>query len=417
MKQKLSSRVRNATLASLIAMIAPLTSCGDSAAAESVFLFVINGYTGSNSLTIIGPTGTVASSLAFGDRVGPVEVNRALGTEFTVLLDGTPEAIDLDVELFSMYPQETGTLFLKRRSDDSEVAISLYRHVQTISDGCMLTFENGLSLNETYLSVPSQFTFTPEFRIEDIASAGYLDENQLRVQTECGPLPVPPAGSRVPRDFAPLMADPYFFLVPCDDQLLENQVCYVWGAFGPDLSTNVIAIPNTFEYAECLSQAVEINQPTVDPPLPFPPDDAQVQCPTGEIQWTDVNLPEQAILDCQARRAYDSILMTPGAEGNNTESIYFGGGQCTHTFRLVTPGLQTIFGPEDGDSLGKHQDGDFVESTVQIPVGSEHFYVLFGRPVNPLLWQWDSGSNFVDLAAYPYFNGQNQRVGDTDFPE
>jgi hypothetical protein len=417
MKQKLSSRVRNATLASLIAMIAPLTSCGDSAAAESVFLFVINGYTGSNSLTIIGPTGTVASSLAFGDRVGPVEVNRALGTEFTVLLDGTPEAIDLDLELFSMYPQETGTLFLKRRSDDAEVAVSLYRHVQTISPSCQLTFENALSLNETYLSFPHQFTYSPEFRLDDIQEGGYFPEQDLTIQTECGPLPSPPAGSRIPRDFSDIQADPYFFMTPCEDTILENQLCHVWGEYGIDLTTNVLGRPTTGEYANCLSQAVEIKQPEVDPPLPFPPDDAQVQCPPGPLTWDDVNLPESAILDCQEKKVYETVTVAPGAESNNTESIYFFSGKCTHTFRIVTPGLQTIFGPEDGDALGKHQDGDFVETTAEISPGSEHFYILFGRPVNPLVWQWDSGSNFVDLAAYPYFNGQNERIGDTDFPE
>lgn len=417
MKQKLSSRVRNATLASLIAMIAPLTSCGDSAAAESVFLFVINGYTGSNSLTIIGPTGTVASSLAFGDRVGPVEVNRALGTEFTVLLDGTPEAIDLDLELFSMYPQETGTLFLKRRSDDAEVSVSLYRHVQTIDPGCQLTFENGLSMNETYVTNAGQFSIALEYFRESAAGGGYFDESQERVQTECGPLPEPPAGSLVPRDHSLIEQEPYFFQVDCEDPIRENAVCYTWGDFGGDGATGVVGPPRTSQYLDCLSQAVEIKQPEADPPLPFPPDDAQVQCPPGPITWADVNLPEQAILDCQKDRLYETAVATPGAEGNNTITTLYGGASCTVQFRIRTPGLQTIFGPEDGDTLGKHQDGDFVEARVEIPTGSEHFFVLFGRPVNPLIWQWDSGSNFVDLAAYPYFNGQNVRIGDTDFPE
>jgi len=42
--------------------------------------------------------------------------------------------------------------------------------------------------------------------------------------------------------------------------------------------------------------------------------------------------------------------------------------------------------------------------------------VLFGRPVNPLIWQWDSGNSFVDLSPYPYYNDQNTRIGDTDSP-
>jgi len=40
--------------------------------------------------------------------------------------------------------------------------------------------------------------------------------------------------------------------------------------------------------------------------------------------------------------------------------------------------------------------------------------VLFGRPVNPLIWQWNSGEAFANLDAFPYFNDQDARIGDYD---
>ena len=75
--------------------------------------------------------------------------------------------------------------------------------------------------------------------------------------------------------------------------------------------------------------------------------------------------------------------------------------------------LVTIFGPS-GCTPGRHQNGELVDSEFAIPDGSEHFWVLLGRPVNPLIWQWDSGDSFVDLEDFPYPNDQNERIGDYD---
>jgi len=409
MKQELSSRARIVALLSLVAFSLPLTSCGDDSSAESVFLYVINGYAGSNGLTIIGPTGTMASNLAFGDRVGPVEVNRALGTEFTVLLDGTPEAIDLSLELFAMYPQETGTLFLKRRADDSEVDVVVFRHIQTISDGCSIVFNNALSLSNTY-AANNEFAFSPQFRIEDPLLHGYLDESQISVPTECGPLPAPPPAVIV-RDRTEILADPYFYFTACGG----NSRCTHWGRLQP--SGNVVGPLNTPEYIQCVSGAITIKQPDVDPPLPFPPADAQAQCPPGQLGWDDVQFDLAAIQECQLPVARPADLFQPGESGARLELIYYLRPEyCSTTFRIRSPGLETIFGPRSGSDLGSHQNGDFIESTVRIPRGSQHFYVLFGRPVNPLIWQWDSGGAFVDLVGYEYYNDQIGRIGDTDYP-
>lgn len=410
MKQELSSRARIVALLGLVALSFPLSSCGDDSGAESIFLYVINGYAGSNGLTLIGPAGTISSNLAFGDRVGPVEVNRALGTDFTVLLDGTPQAIELQLELFAMYPQETGTLFLKRRSDNAEVDVSVFRHVQTISDGCSLVFNNGLSLSNTY-AADNEFAFSPQFRIEDPLLHGYFDESQIQVPTECGPLPTPPPASIV-RDRTARDADPYYYFTDCG----ENSRCPHWGRL---LATGSVAGPlGTAEYIACVSAAITIKQPVVDPPLPFPPEDAQAQCPPGELTWNDVQFDLPAIQECQLDVARPADLFQPGEVGARLDLIYYLQPEyCDATFRIRSPGLETIFGPKAGEPLGSHLDGDFVESRVNIPRGSQHFYVLFGRPVNPLIWQWDSGGAFVNLARYPYFNDQNGNIGDYDYPE
>lgn len=403
-------RLRVVTLATAALALSSVTGCGSSEGGETVYLFVINGYTAAETLSVFGNAGPVVQGLKFGERSEePIEVNRNFGTQFTVVIDGMPQAVELEHDLYSMYPQETGTLFIKKRSGTSDIATSLFRHVQTIDPSCQFTFENGLSLSNEYVTAGS-FSYAPEFRIEDRPSSGYLDESQVPVITECGPLPTP-TRSPIPRPelLSAIENDPYFFYVGCVSDVQSNLLCPVWGE--SEVEDEVIAAPPTAEYFECIAGAVTVKQPEGAEPLPFPGADAQVQCPEGPLTWDDVQVDPLAVAECKALKKYNTTFAKPN-EGS--EVITYRNIGCEQTFRIRTPGLQVIFGPKDGDTLGQHGDGDYVESTIEIPVGSEHFYVLFGRPVNPLIWQWNSGEAFVDLAPYPYYNDQNGNVGNYD---
>ena len=99
-----------ALMLALAALALPtLTSCGDSDGGETVFLFVINGYTAAESLSVYGNAGPVVQGLKFGDRSDdPIEIDRNYGSELTVVVDGVPSQMDLSFDLFAMYPQETG---------------------------------------------------------------------------------------------------------------------------------------------------------------------------------------------------------------------------------------------------------------------------------------------------------------------
>ena len=423
----LFGRQRVTTLASAAMLLATLTSCGDSSGGETVFLFIINGYTAAETLSVYGNAGPVVQGLAFGERSdAPIEVDRNFGSTLTILLDGVPSTIDVEYDLFAMYPQETGTLFIKKRTGEETISTSLFRHVQTIDPGCQFTFENGLSLSNEYTTAGG-FSFLPEFRLESRAATGYLDETQQPVPTECGNLPVPTqapiprSGSGVPAGEVDILAqlidpDPYFFFVDCPSAAFANTICPVWGE--SQVEDEIIALPPTREYFECVAGAITVKQPEGAMPLPFPSGDAQVQCPEGDITWDDVTVDPLAVAECKALKKYNATMAKPDS-GSQVITYSTRNGNtlgCDMQFRIRTPGLQTIFGPKSGDTLGKHGDGAYVESTVKIPPGSEHFFVLFGRPVNPLVWQWNSGENFVDLAPYPYFNDQNANIGNTDSP-
>lgn len=427
----------------LVATAFATTGCNDEGGYETVFLYFINGYPGTASVDVIGPTGIVVSGAEFGDRRGevgltgqedgvcpedsgcvPIEFDRTLGSEFTFILEGMPEQ-SLNVEsLFSMYPHETATLVLTRRSDTSSIDTTLLRHTQTISTDCTLTMVNGLSLDNTYLADGYGYGIVPEFRIEPIDNAEFIDETQMPFRTECGPLPTDDQRHKnLARENlrARVQENPWFFPAECADSDLSNVFCYAWGVPLVDgrsriyPGAEVISTRNSREYFDCIENAISIKQPEdPDNPLPFPPSDAQVQCPEGPLTWDDVTVNDQARKACLEDRVVNVELLPPGSPGQyKTYGPH--PDMCDVDFRVRNEGQDLVFGPKGNDDLGQHQDGSLVRSQIATPDGSQHFWILLGRPVNPIIWQWNSGDSFVDFndpeTGFPYFNDGNDRVG------
>ncbi len=423
-------------IALIAAMILAMcsTSCGDSSGGESVFLYVIHGYAGAETMSLIGPGGPIVSGLEFGDRADgefPIEVDRTLGGSFTLILDGTPQPLEFEKELFSLYPQETATLFISRRSGVASAEATLFRHVQSISRSCLLTFNNSLSLDNNYST--TEFTIYPQFNLQNAATGRFFDESQEQVFTECGPVQTPNPAP-IPRQFRgqPIQqavdADPWFFPVQCPDGLTENILCYYWSPQETNGDPAIVydggvalAYPDTATYFQCLEGALTIKQPE-DPanPLPFPPADAQVQCPDGQLTWDDINVDGAAVRECAEAQRVDLEGIEPGQQDTYYSIVFPGvtGDSCTIQLRLRTALLDVVFGPNAGEELGRHGPGrgSLIESTITIPLASEHYYVLFGRPVNALLWQWNSGETFADLSGFPYFGVGQDMIGEYNDP-
>jgi len=72
----------------LVALLASAGCGGNSNGGEFVWLQVVNGYPGSQSASVYGPSGTIASNLEFGQRTDEfIRVNRNLGTEIQIVLE------------------------------------------------------------------------------------------------------------------------------------------------------------------------------------------------------------------------------------------------------------------------------------------------------------------------------------------
>ncbi len=444
---KMNSLRAGGLAALLVSSSLGLTACGE--VPDTVFLYFINGYPGTSGVTVIGEGGVIVEDAEFGDRIGeggacpvkpnpaedpsciPIEVDRKFGPNLTILLDGSTQPASASFNLYAMYPQETGTVILSRKSSESSVDMGLFRHVQSISSGCTFTMSNGLAVSDEFLSSTS-YLIAPEFRVEPVEQAGFSDETSLPFISPCGPLPTDaPEHNSLNRGdtIASQVADnPWFFAVPCpEDNGSSTAVCFAWGIPGVDdravVGTNgeVRTLRNTFDYYQCVQDAITLlpTEEQMMSPFPIPAD--QIQCPDGQIQWDDVKVDFEAVQECNFPILQQAINIPPTIN----QSLHFystsDGFFCDFEFRARAGGLDGIFGPDADGNLGRHGDGQLVTSQIEVNEGSEHFWVPLGRPVNPIVWQWDSGTHFVDLnpssnsEGYPYPNDGNDIVGVYDY--
>ena len=442
-------KVRSQRVGGLAALLTAsafmVTGCEESR--DSVFLYFINGYPGASSMSIIGPTGVIVQDAKFGDRMTddgptgecvscvPIEVDRSFGSDWTILLEGMPEPAEIAKDLFSMYPQETGTFIVNRRSGEDSVQTSLFRHVQTISSTCGFTMANGLSVTNENMTL-SSYTISPEFRVNQVELAGYSDETTVPFLTECGALPLDePEHLALARTelYPQVVANPFFYPAECQSEQGQAGFCYVWGIPGIDDRSQLSFLTNpgevlthrsTFEYYECVQSAIEI-QEEEDPanPNPFPIPTDQVECPPGDIEWENVQVDFEAAQACRQPVLRQAIVLEPGREDATLSFVsYYDQRFCDFEFRLRNEGQDIIFGPEDPPDgpPGEHGKGAIITSAIETDEGSEHFWVLLGRPVNPIIWQWDSKDAFVKLtgeAGFPYPNEQDSKIGKYDHPE
>ncbi len=418
----------------LLISLVGLSSCGEGGG-ESIFLYFINAYAGADNVTVIGPTGPMVQGAKFGDRVGvdssggstvcepgksciPLQFDRNLGGDFTAIIDGAPETYEFSYPLFSLYPQETATMLFGGRSNDgNSVEGHLVRHTQTISDTCVLTFMNALSLDTGNGVGQQSFDIVPEFNMTP-EEALYVDETQTILSTECGPMKLPNPDYIARKD---LMADvaenPWFFVAKCADidETEGDFLCTSWvdpktSRYGAlDLNSSIWARRNTEEYFGCIANAISFQDDSMMMGA------AGDSCPAGELAWDDaaLSIDFKKIADCQEFVSKTVESVSPDQSRYSLFGSNFRNDLCTPTFRFRTPGLDAVFGPEtDSKTKGRHQKGELVEISAEIGPGNEYFVAIMGRPVNPIIWRWESGTNIANLDDFPYSNDQDDRIGD-----
>ncbi len=329
-----------------------MASCGDQGGGgeggegEVVYLYVFNGYAGSKSMSLYGPSGKVVTGLGFGVRSPePVAVDRNLGTEFQLVVDGAPQTVELNFPLFSLYPQETGTLLFKKRADVADADATIYRHVRSKSDECRLVFDNALSLSSEGLG---HFGFVPLFEFSNSVGGGYernerVNRNGLMDQID---------------------KTPHFAIVPHFDVEGTLMLVYAGDGIRIDHLAGTITTPRpTDDFENCLG------------------DD-----------------PAANALSCSKYFTYKTHVYLPDSE--KQYSVYYPAGylgtpnSCDAQFRISS----------DFSNIFNEASGILKAQKVKFPKGNQMFWILFGRPVNPGIlpfYPGDSKTPYTQLPPAP----------------
>lgn len=438
------NRIVALTLLLLLGGLVSLSGCGsDDGLGETLHIYVVNAYPGSSKLTLYGPTGKLASGLAFGERTAEaVKLDRNVNSEqFTLMIDGAPTQFQLSEETFSLFPQETATMVIVRRSGESTAAAMLFRHTRMFSPKCVTTFGNALSLNNRYLSDELlSYSFQTEWKHSPEEMKEYYDEDAEKItRTRCG-FTETPANARNTRKgliYDHNKRDPWLVPVTAPD---GNGYTLAWGVRslvptgnGNEAELMSLGIHkdgnwvyrNTESYLKCLESAVAVKQeedaggaagnpdeaeacPVPNGPMYNTPDGQVALLGADQVEWDDL-----AIHDClkEVRETGFPVVPSEGQNGHSFEEWprkVDGEWVCGYPTRFRTPTMDIIFQNINSDTLNYVEGrGGFVEIDNIYPMRDERFVVLFGRPVNPFVIQWSAGDTFVldGDKEFPYPGG------------
>lgn len=401
-----------------------LTGCGEGEDQETVFLYITNGYAGTSSLTLYGPTGKLVSGLPFGSRTEePIEVERNVNSDdFVLVLDGAPVPMEFTRPMFSLFPQETGTMLISRRSGEEFADVMLYRHIRTPSPTCTITFDNALSLdNQLMADEFVSYSYQTEWNVDP--TPYYNQAHEQIAWTRCGPTAIPDEFDRSDLH-AEIQADPWLFPISAE----EGGYTLAWGFRRVDPRTGyvrsqgltaegqVVAYRYTADFVRCLSAAVTVVEDTLSNECPAP-NGAQATTPAGEsvtlLGPGQVVWDEQAAAACRTLSAYEGFPIEPGApdeitlfttypqtgvDPNNPDQA-----RCGFPIRVRTPIQDLIFQNHDGSRDDYIENtGGWIEVDSFFPAGEQRFFVIFGRPINAFIDQWNGGQTSVGLDDYPY---------------
>lgn len=399
----------------LLASLMALAGCGAGNNEEVVHLHFFNAYPGASSMSVYGPSGVVARDLPFGERTAePVAVNRNLGDEFTILLQGAPEPFEVAIPVWSMYPHETGTVLFKRRTGRDTIDTPvLYRHVQTgysVNQGqqaCRLVLDNALSGETSNLFNAS---YVPAFKLRP-ACMGY--------RFQIGSFEDPRG-----QGFIDAVANaPWFYPIEASEDktsyIKNGQACpaYSGGTISNqdgDTVSGAIVIPGgTIDFVWAGASNGIRNFEDEEGTLIANPTTADVMTCLGwdplvpKSEQEELLQDQQKLADCLSD-TYELPSVRPQQEEIQYYSFGIGLGQgipegrCGFDIRADSD-FESIF-------TGANLNGEPVIERAEFAPNQYYFWLIYGRPVNPRVESWganqpEEGGGFVELPDYPGGSG------------
>lgn len=398
---RLGSWLKLCSLVAICVLIA--TGCGDGDAGdEVVYLHVFNAYPGAASMGLMGPTGPVVQDLPFGERTDePVAIDRNFGSDFAIFFADAPNLVDVQLELFGLYPGETATLMISRRTEEGADA-QLFRHVRSTSPYCRAVFDNSLALdNDDGLG---QFDYIVGWHMPELpVHLGGFDEEFEQQQLQQLDMT---EYQRPTELFAHVDSHPYYALTELDIEGEEaGYFAFAWlgvdeeiDAPAVDFSTGAFHSPPTsIEFVSCIEEAAD-----------------QEEDAGGDDGMFDFDQDETEAEDCDDLERYNTELVQagvpefymvhydPAVMGNTPPD-------CSAEFRIYSD-FANIFQGEHGFDPNENQR---IGHTPEFTVSDHFFFSLYGFPYDPLRETWlasDSnpesehvgdGGGFVEDHVYP----------------
>ncbi len=384
-----------------------VSGCAEEDNPESVYLYVLNGYAGANSIDVVGPTGMIVSDLRFGERTEePIEVDRNLGTDFTVLVDGAPQAFEADHNLFSMYPQETATFVLSQRQDMA-VTSKLLRHVQGVSPACRLVVSNSLSVLSDNIG---EYNAILGWDLEDrLIVGGFDQEYEEENITDWGE----DDHAERAEIFDDMEAHPYFAVAEGaedDEDEGESAGQMIW--LGPEdrvdlprvsfQQGSVLSPPNSFEYVDCVLEQEEALEALEE------------MQEDGDVDPEELMELEAALdMDCNTPGQFTVVMHEPGEDEVAQSYHYYpedfeqaDNEDCGMTHQFFTDFSNVFQGGAPDEETNAYEYDGYDENTrleweTDFQISDHYYIVLFGRAIDPFIDAWRASDHVTPLPEYP----------------
>ena len=386
-------------------------SCGEESE-DVVYVYAFNGYSGGGKLSIFSSAGQIAEGLEFGESSEtPLALDRTRFTgELTFLISGGQAQV-VNFDAFALYPNESVTIAVTRKTDVSAYEFVVLRHhvlkgrssaTEATSESpfqCVVQIYNTLSLSNNLSGGDQRYDVGTEWLFQRVQndenlivgdpirrgdpgaaltnfdayiyeSGGLLSSDLYTLTGVCGEIKVADLEAGV-RDsiirsrlgqLAPIRQSPWLYLVEPIGQ--QNAPSWRWGVWNSAAGNFIEGIPSTAEFRNCITGAVTYRETTMV---------GDQDCPDPSTAELDAIAFEQ----CLNPVTYPIQTLQPGGVNNNL--IYFNpfGNEttlCSGTFRPRTRAVDSVFDAATNT---------FVEVSFSNPLYQWQYLLLYGSPFNP----------------------------------
>lgn len=424
-------------MCAMVTCAAGFVGCGGGGD-DIVYLQVLHAYPGAASVSLYGPEGAIVSGLSFGQTTeAPIEFNREnFNGSLTLVMDGVPGSVQVNATLFELYPQETATLVIGRRTDLTDVQVETVRHtifspVESAFE-CILNPRNMLSTINTGVT-GNAYSFMPElFADTAVITQQYNPALETQIDTECGPIGLSQLGTEGTRILAERQkaiqrVQQRGLLLPVLDPEDPNRLLYVSGRWVGD--TTVKGVPTSLDFRKCISAAIQLQQPEADM---MDPNAAAEEEPTCKydlqgrpiVPFNDANMNgvldpnEQVLIEANADAIasclgnenngyattdYQGLVYEPGVVAEALVLLTYpsNGATCSARWRVVTPGITTIYDQGEVRGSGLRAEDKIPTFQTNHPRFTTQGVIVYGRPLDPLIYQFVHADRSELTGEYP----------------